>query len=194
VATISLGAALPRPSCGRPGSIGRAARSLLDLAPDGACRAAPVTRCAGELLPHRFTLTRRRDGRRAVCFCGASPRVTPPGRYPASCPVESGLSSTRRPHGRRAAAARPAPPHGEYRWPLRAIRPTRCRPRHHRVGRSQATSPRPSPCDRSRSGPAVSCRSDLGEDATSATTMTTHSQAAPSAEPPSTSLNQWAPR
>jgi len=30
---------------------------LLGLAPDGVCRARPVTRPAGELLPHRFTLT-----------------------------------------------------------------------------------------------------------------------------------------
>jgi hypothetical protein len=30
--------------------------SLFDLAPGGACRARPVTRPAGELLPHRFTL------------------------------------------------------------------------------------------------------------------------------------------
>ena len=30
---------------------------------------------------------------RAVCFCGTFRRVTPPGRYPAPCPVELGLSS-----------------------------------------------------------------------------------------------------
>ena len=30
---------------------------LLGLAPGGVCRARPVTRPAGELLPHRFTLT-----------------------------------------------------------------------------------------------------------------------------------------
>ncbi len=36
---------------------------------------------------------------RAVCFCGTVRRVTPPGHYPASCPVELGLSS----HRRRAA-------------------------------------------------------------------------------------------
>ncbi len=29
----------------------------------------------------------------AVCFCGTFHRVTPPGSYPASCPVELGLSS-----------------------------------------------------------------------------------------------------
>ncbi len=50
---------------------------------------------AGELLPHHFTLTRTLpvEGPLAVCFCGTFRRVTPPGRYPASCPVELGLSS-----------------------------------------------------------------------------------------------------
>jgi hypothetical protein len=44
--------------CGSPGSVrGRAALSLLNLAPDGVCRAGPVARVAGALLPHRFTLT-----------------------------------------------------------------------------------------------------------------------------------------
>jgi len=34
----------------------RAVESLLGLAPDGVCRAVPVTGDAGGLLPHRFTL------------------------------------------------------------------------------------------------------------------------------------------
>ena len=55
--------------CGSPGSVsGRAALSLLNLAPDGVCRAGPVARVAGALLPHRFTLTcaaRKRPS--AVC-------------------------------------------------------------------------------------------------------------------------------
>src|SRR5207244_4968662 len=39
------------------------------------------------------------------------PRVAPPGRYPAPCPTESGLSSTRPDAcARRTAAARPTPP------------------------------------------------------------------------------------
>ena len=38
---------------------------LLDLASGGVCRATPVTRDAGALLPHRFTLT---TARVAVCF------------------------------------------------------------------------------------------------------------------------------
>ncbi len=29
----------------------------------------------------------------AVCFCGPAPRVAAPGRYPAACSVEFGLSS-----------------------------------------------------------------------------------------------------
>jgi hypothetical protein len=46
----------------------------------------------------------------AVCFCGPIRRVTPPGRYPAPCPVEPGLSSPRawrgaRPPGRPGATS-----------------------------------------------------------------------------------------
>src|SRR6476660_8587105 len=44
------------PLCGPPGDIGRASRPQFGLAPGGVCRAAPVTRDAGALLPHRFTL------------------------------------------------------------------------------------------------------------------------------------------
>ena len=55
-ATICLGPSSPTASCDPPGSIGRANRSLLGLAPDGVYRAGTVTRPAGGLLPHRFTL------------------------------------------------------------------------------------------------------------------------------------------
>ena len=105
-ATISLGAHAPRrcspAPCGLPGSIGRATleRSLLGLAPGGACRADAVARAAGELLPHRFTLTAR-DGRAAaVCFLLRLHEVTPVWVSPAPCPVESGLSSSTRRHPR----------------------------------------------------------------------------------------------
>ena len=49
---------------------GRIRCSLFDLAPGGVCLARPVARPAGELLPHRFTLTARsREGSgAAVCF------------------------------------------------------------------------------------------------------------------------------
>ncbi len=82
------------------------APSLFGLAPDGVCQAKPVTRLAGELLPHRFTLTPAETighfGRGGL-FSVALSLSKPPeasldgGRYPPSYPVESGLSSTARP-------------------------------------------------------------------------------------------------
>jgi hypothetical protein len=48
------------------GRDGRTTLSLLGLAPGGACRATTVTRRAGELLPHRFTLTRPSPARRGA--------------------------------------------------------------------------------------------------------------------------------
>lgn len=54
--------------------------------------AKPASRlAAGELLPHRFSLTCA--GRRRFVFCGTFLRVAPTGYYPAPCPVELGLSS-----------------------------------------------------------------------------------------------------
>ena len=90
--------------CGRPGSVhGRTALSLRDLAPGGVCRAAPVARDAGALLPHRFTLTARR--RRSV-FCGTFLRVTSTGA--SQHPV---LRSPDFPQPRRAAVIQSAPRH-----------------------------------------------------------------------------------
>jgi hypothetical protein len=77
----------------------RADAPLFGLAPGGVYRARPVTRPAGELLPHRFTLTPKglRPTRRSV-FCGTFPTRFDPGggRYPPPHPVESGLSSAER--------------------------------------------------------------------------------------------------
>ena len=50
-------------------------------------------RTAGELLPHHFNLTTALPVS-AECFCCTFPIVTYAGRYPASCPVEPGLSSS----------------------------------------------------------------------------------------------------
>ena len=101
--------------CGPPGSVcGRAALSLLDLAPDGVCRAAPVARGAGALLPHRFTLTcarpRHRSASRAIgglfsvaLSCG-SPRLAAsqhPALWSPDLPQPGAASATR------AAATRP---------------------------------------------------------------------------------------
>ena len=78
--------AQPQPGCG-----------LLGLASGGVCLATPVTRNAGALLPHRFTLTTlaRGQGWRSV-FCGTFPRVTSDCRWQSPCSVKSGLSSTSR--------------------------------------------------------------------------------------------------
>ena len=65
------------------------APSLFGLAPNGVCRACRIAAASGGLLLHRFTLT----ACAAVCFLWRCPRVAPPGRYPASCPAEPGLSS-----------------------------------------------------------------------------------------------------
>ncbi len=56
---IRLGPPLPTGSSGLPRSFGRAAlkRSKSDLAPGGVCLATPVSRDAGALLPHPFSLT-----------------------------------------------------------------------------------------------------------------------------------------
>ena len=97
--------------------LGRAAleRFLLDLAPDGGYRAAAVARRAGGLLPHRCTLTAA-SPRAAVSFLLPLREVAPAWLAPASCPVESGLSSSAR---RPPAAARPAPPRATV--PLRGL-------------------------------------------------------------------------
>ena len=87
-AAIHLGLPSPAGSCGLPaGSGGQPSNACagrrrtavpLDLAPGGVYRATPVTRGAGGLLPHRFTLTGAHLGayRRSV-FCGTFPRVAP---------------------------------------------------------------------------------------------------------------------
>lgn len=63
-----------------------------DLAPDGVCQAGvlPHRRCALTAPFHRY---RRTVVPRLCVFCGTFRRVAPPGRYPASCPMEPGLSS-----------------------------------------------------------------------------------------------------
>jgi len=79
---------------GRPEPARRQDALLFGLAPDGVYQAKPVTRPAGELLPHRFTLTGRRTGWRSI-LCGTFPSLTAGGRYPPSHPAEPGLSSRR---------------------------------------------------------------------------------------------------
>src|SRR5207253_1758404 len=56
---------------------GRPIAPLFGLAPGGVYRAGTVTRAAGELLPHRFTLTALSRAWRSA-FCGTGPWGRPP--------------------------------------------------------------------------------------------------------------------
>ena len=47
----------------------------------------------GALLPHHFTIACAANGHRRFLFCCTFRRLATPGRYPAPCPVELGLSS-----------------------------------------------------------------------------------------------------
>ena len=80
----------PPPLAANPRA-GRAPFALLfGLAPGGVCLAdrSPGRWCALTAPLHPYPVHHE-----AVCFCGAIRRVSPPGRYPAPCPVEPGLSS-----------------------------------------------------------------------------------------------------
>ena len=78
--------------------------SLLGLAPGGVYQATPVTRCAGGLLHHRFTLTRQC---RAVCSLWHCPAGRPGWELPTTllCGVRTFLSLVSQ-----AAITRPAHP------------------------------------------------------------------------------------
>ena len=95
--TDAVADALQRPTR----TLGRAAlkRALSGLAPGGVYLAFPVTREAGGLLHHRFTLTcpaacASTCARRRSILCGTGLRVTPSGRYPPPCSAEPGRSSS----------------------------------------------------------------------------------------------------
>jgi hypothetical protein len=95
--TDAVAGALQRPTQ----ALGRAAlkRALSGLAPGGVYLASPVTREAGGLLHHRFTLTwsptcETQDNAGRSVLCGTGLRVTPSGRYPPPCSAEPGRSSS----------------------------------------------------------------------------------------------------
>src|SRR5262245_40931580 len=95
--------------------LGRAVleRFLLDLAPDGGCRAAAVARRAGGLLPHRCTLTARvaaRGGVLSVAPSRGRPRLALASALP--CGVRTFLE-------RRSTRGRPAGSSGGQRYRLR---------------------------------------------------------------------------
>ena len=115
---IPLGRRLLDGSSGLPGFSGRAALTLLGLAPGGVCRATRVTPGAGALLPHPFTLAcARRTGPSAVCSLLHCPAGRPDWVLPSTvpCGVRTFLG--------------PIPCHDQGRVAARyaATRPTRCR-------------------------------------------------------------------
>ena len=96
-ATIHLGLPLPTASCGLPADSGGppsivragarlATGALLDLAPGGVYRAAPVARRAGGLLHHRFTLTTAAEADVAVCSLWHCPAGHPGWVLPTTLP------------------------------------------------------------------------------------------------------------
>jgi hypothetical protein len=93
---ISLGPALLRASCSLPGTrMERAApRPCLALLRVGFAMRPPLpeARCALTAPFHPCLCPRR--GHRRFAFCGTFRRLSPPGRYPAPCPAELGLSSS----------------------------------------------------------------------------------------------------
>src|SRR5690606_24434626 len=115
-ATIHLGPPSPTGSSGLPAGIGRATlkrlrssrgREPFGLAPGGVYRATPVTRGAGGLLHHRFTLTPR-GVREAVCFLWHFPAGHP--GLPLATTLPCGVRTFLDDGGPVAAAARPARP------------------------------------------------------------------------------------
>src|SRR5262249_53091832 len=92
-----LGRASPRASCGLPRSSGGqpSVAPLCGLAPDGVYRATLVAeRAVGSY--STFSPLPRRERPGGLLFCGTFLEVALTGSYPASCPVEPGLSSRRR--------------------------------------------------------------------------------------------------
>ncbi len=103
---IYLDLLLPAGSSDPPETRRAAASSLFGLASDGVYMARPVTRTAvvsytafppllSVIDPQRASIAGATRGRplTAVYFCCTFLRVSPTGRYPASCPVKPGLSS-----------------------------------------------------------------------------------------------------
>ena len=93
--TISLGPASRPASSNLPGTDDGAGRSS---SPIWSCSGwgLPCDPCyqgSGALLPHPFTLACAPWGHRRSALCGTFRRLSAPGRYPAPCPAELGLSS-----------------------------------------------------------------------------------------------------
>ncbi len=96
---IYLGEPLLTRSSSLPESHNAAGRHcfLFGLASGGVYQAIEVTFDAGELLPHRFTLTTQATASshpvRRYAFCGTVPNPATGRRYRPPCPTKPGLSS-----------------------------------------------------------------------------------------------------
>ncbi len=125
---IPLGLPLLEASCSQPGD-------------ESSTHSPPIWPCSGWGLPAAASLQTAGSSylpispllrqAEAVCFCGAFRRVTPPGRYPAPCPVGA-RTFLSLPTNRERAATRPtgpahivaarahqdasSPPKGRLRW------------------------------------------------------------------------------
>ena len=135
-ATIHLGVPLPARSSGLPAGSGgqpsnacappphECGRQLLDLAPGGVYRAVPVTRDAGGLLHHRFTLTgypKVVGGLFSVALSRGSRRVAVTTTLPCGARTFLDASTPRR----RIRRGRPADSSGDdptaVSWPLPTV-------------------------------------------------------------------------
>ena len=88
--TIHLAPMLPSGSSGQPGNRPGALSSPIWPCSGRGLHGRTVTRSPVGSYPTISPLSRQVG---AVCFCCTFRRVAPPGCYPASCPVEPGLSS-----------------------------------------------------------------------------------------------------
>ena len=103
---IPLGLPLLEASCSQPGD-------------ESSTHSPPIWPCSGWGLPAAASLQTAGSSylpispllrqAEAVCFCGAFRRVTPPGRYPAPCPVGA-RTFLSLPTNRERAATRPTGP------------------------------------------------------------------------------------
>ena len=110
--TNAVAGALQRPTR----TLGRAAldRALSGLAPGGVYLAAPVTRCAGGLLHHRFTLTPSGRAIGAVYFLWHLPAGHPEWALPTTLPCGARTFLGRSSKSASHAAAWPTHPHRFY--------------------------------------------------------------------------------
>ncbi len=111
------------PSSSLPGTRSGAGRSSSPIWPCSGW-GLPCHSCyqeRGALLPHRFTLACALAGHRRSALCCTFRRLATPGRYPAPCPVELGLSSS----GRAARDPHSPPGLSNTTVPRRGLEPPR---------------------------------------------------------------------